>query len=159
MRGRMSSKSETCTESLHVYGAGISGKVRVLRSRSAGERVKESITGFLERRLGLKVNEEKSAVDRPWKRKFLGYTMTWHLEPRIKVAESSVKRLKVKLREILRQGRGRNIGRLIEEELTPLQRGWLNYFRLADVDCQNVVSEFCHAERAELMLLSGDGVG
>ena len=96
-------------------------------------RVKESITGFLERRLRLKVNEEKSAVERPWKRKFLGYTMTWHREPRIKVAESSVKRLKVKLREILRRGRGRNIGKLIEEELTPLLRGWMNYFRLAEV--------------------------
>src|SRR5215467_1558621 len=104
-----------------------------VRSRSAGERVKESITGFLERRLRLKVNEEKSAVERPWKRKFLGYTMTWHREPRIKVAESSVKRLKVKLREILRRGRGRNIGKLIEEELTPLLRGWMNYFRLAEV--------------------------
>lgn len=104
-----------------------------VQSRSAGERVKESITKFLERRLRLKVNEEKSAVDRPWKRKFLGYTMTWHLKPRIKVAESSVKRLKVKLREVLRRGRGRNIGRLIEEELTPLLRGWMNYFRLAEV--------------------------
>ncbi|PYP83351.1 MAG: group II intron reverse transcriptase/maturase [Blastocatellia bacterium AA13] len=104
-----------------------------VKSRSAGERVKESITRFLEKRLRLKVNEEKSAVDRPWKRKFLGYTMTWHREPRIRVAESSVKRLKMKLREILRRGRGRNIGRLIEEELTPLLRGWMNYFRLAEV--------------------------
>ena len=104
-----------------------------VRSRSAGERVKESITRFLERRLRLKVNEEKSAVDRPWKRTFLGYTMTWHREPRIKVAENSVKRLKMKLREILRRGRGCNIGRLIEEELTPLLRGWMNYFRLAEV--------------------------
>lgn len=104
-----------------------------VKSRSAGERVKESITRFLEKQLRLKVNEEKSAVDRPWKRKFLGYTMTWNREPRIKIAESSVKRLKVKLREILRRGRGRNIGKLIEEELTPLLRGWMNYFRLAEV--------------------------
>src|SRR5215831_18211265 len=104
-----------------------------VQSRSAGERVKESITRFLERRLRLKVNEEKSAVDRPWKRKFLGYTMAWHREPRLKVADRSVKRLKVKLRGILRRGRGRNIGKLIEEELTPLLRGWMNYFRLAEV--------------------------
>jgi len=104
-----------------------------VRSRSAGERVKESITRFLGKRLRLKVNEEKSAVDRPWKRKFLGYTMTWHREPRIRIAESSVKRLRMKLREILRRGRGRNIGRLIEEDLTPLLRGWMNYFRLAEV--------------------------
>jgi len=104
-----------------------------VNSRSAGERVKESITRFLEKRLRLKVNEEKSAVDRPWKRKFLGYTMTWHRKPRIKIAESSVKRLKMKLREILRRGRGRNVGRLIEEDLKPLLRGWMNYFRLAEV--------------------------
>src|SRR6266403_991210 len=104
-----------------------------VRSRSAGERVKESITKFLERRLRLKVNEEKSAVGRPWERKFLGYTMTWNREPRLKVADNSVKWLKMKLREILRRGRGRNIGRQIEEELTPLLRGWMNYFRLAEV--------------------------
>ena len=104
-----------------------------VKSRSAGERVKESITMFLGKRLRLKVNEEKSAVARPWERKFLGYSMTWHREPRIKVADSSVRRLKEKLREILRQGRGRNIGKLIEEELTPLLRGWMNYFRLAEV--------------------------
>jgi RNA-directed DNA polymerase len=104
-----------------------------VRSQSAGERVKESITKFLEKRLRLKVNEEKSAVGRPWERKFLGYTMTWHREPRLKVADSSVKRLKMKLREILRRGRGRNIGQQIEEDLTPLLRGWMNYFRLAEV--------------------------
>ena len=104
-----------------------------VKSRGAGERVKESITKFLERRLRLKVNEEKSAVGRPWERKFLGYTMTRHREPRLKVSDSSVKRLKMKLREILRRGRGRNIGRQIEEELTPLLRGWMSYFRMAEV--------------------------
>jgi group II intron reverse transcriptase/maturase len=104
-----------------------------VRSRNAGERVKESITKFLEKQLRLKVNEEKSAVGRPWDRKFLGYTMTWHREPRLKVSDNSVRRLKTKLREILRRGRGRNIGRQIEEELTPLLRGWMNYFRMAEV--------------------------
>src|SRR6266850_3203390 len=104
-----------------------------LQSRSAGERVMKSISRFLERRLRLQVNVAKSAVARPWERKFLGYTMTWHREPRLKVADNSVRRLKMKLREILRRGRGRNIGRQIEEELTPLLRGWMNYFRLAEV--------------------------
>ena len=72
-------------------------------------------------------------MDRPWKRKFLGYTMTPQRETRIKVAENSVRRLKDKLREELRRGRGRNLGRLIKEDLTPLLRGWMNYFRLAEV--------------------------
>jgi RNA-directed DNA polymerase len=104
-----------------------------VRSRSAGERVMKSLTRFLERRLRLQVNAGKSAVARPWERKFLGYSLTWHREARLKVAASSVQRLKEKLREIFRRGRGRNVGRLIEVELTPLLRGWMNYFRLAEV--------------------------
>ncbi len=104
-----------------------------VQSRSAGERVMKSISRFLERRLRLKVNAEKSAVARPWERKFLGYSLTWHRQSRLKVAASSVRRLKAKLREIFRRGRGRNVGKLIEVELTPLLRGWMNYFRLAEV--------------------------
>jgi RNA-directed DNA polymerase len=104
-----------------------------LRSRSAGERVMKSLTSFLEQQLRLRVNAEKSAVARPWERKFLGYSLTWHRESRLKVAASSVQRLKEKLREIFRRGRGRRLAKLIEEELTPLLRGWMNYFRLAEV--------------------------
>ena len=104
-----------------------------VRSRSAGERVLKSLTIFLERRLRLKVNAEKSAVARPWERKFLGYSFTSQREARLKVAPVSVQRLKEKLRAIFRHGRGSNLSRLIEEELTPLLRGWMNYFRLAEV--------------------------
>ena len=104
-----------------------------VQSRSAGERVLKSITSFLDRRLRLKVNVEKSAVARPWERKFLGYSLTTNRKPRLKVAGESVKRLKGKLREIFRRGQGRNLGQLIVDELTPLLRGWMNYFRLAEV--------------------------
>jgi group II intron reverse transcriptase/maturase len=104
-----------------------------VQSRSAGERVLKSLTTFLERRLRLKVNAEKSAVARPWVRKFLGYSFTSQREARLKVATTSVQRLKEKLREIFRRGRGSNLTRLIEEQLTPLLRGWMNYFRLAEV--------------------------
>jgi RNA-directed DNA polymerase len=104
-----------------------------VQSRSAGERVMKSTTSFLARRLRLRVNAEKSAVARPWERKFLGYSMTSNREPRLKVAKESVKRLKEKLREIFRRGKGRDLGKLIAEELTPLLRGWMNYFRLAEV--------------------------
>jgi len=102
-------------------------------SRRAGERVLVSICGFLERRLRLQVNREKSAVDRPWKRVFLGFSMTWHTMPRLKVAPSSVLRFKSKLKEAFRQGRGRNVQRFIEE-LRPVLQGWGNYFRLAEVN-------------------------
>src|SRR5207248_4943284 len=64
-----------------------------VQSQSSGERVMESITSFLDRRLRLKVNAEKSAVARPWERKFLGYSLTSNREPKLKVAKESVKRL------------------------------------------------------------------
>ena len=67
-------------------------------SRLAGERVMESLKRFLYMRLRLKVNERKSAVDRLWRRVFLGYTVIRHRQPRLKVASSSVEKLKGKLK-------------------------------------------------------------
>jgi len=91
-----------------------------------------SIEQFLAQRLRLVVNRDKSAVARPWQRKFLGYTFTMHRQPKLKVAPESVKRLKSNLRERFRQGRGRNPGRLIVD-LRPLLRGWVSYFRKSQV--------------------------
>ena len=102
-------------------------------SKQSGERVMKSVTQFLASRLRLKVNREKSALDRPWKRKFLGYSMTFERITRLKVAVESVKRLKRKLKEIFRMGRGRNLERFIQEDLNPFLKGWINYFRLAEV--------------------------
>lgn len=103
-----------------------------VRTRRAGERVLASITQFLEHKLKLRVNAEKSAVARPWDRKFLGYSMTVHKRPRLKAAPQSVERLKAKLRMLFRKGRGRNIRRFIAE-LAPVLRGWINYYRHAEV--------------------------
>jgi len=103
-----------------------------VKSKRAGQRILASITRYLASKLKLKVNSEKSAVARPWDRKFLGYSMTFHRQPRLKVAPAVVDRLKAKLRELFRAGRGRNIRTQIEE-LRPVLRGWVNYFRLAEV--------------------------
>ena len=103
-----------------------------VRSKAAGKRVMKSVTEFLSRRLRLKVNVEKSAVARPWERKFLGYSMTWHKQPRLKVAPESIRRLKAKVRTIFREGRGRSLPKVIQE-LNQLLRGWIGYFRLAEV--------------------------
>jgi len=105
-----------------------------VRSKRAGERVLASVTQFLAKRLKLKVNQTKSAVNRPWNRKFLGYSMTFDKQPRLKVAPVSVKRFKGKLKELFRAGRGRNLAKFITE-LTAVLRGWVNYFRLAEVRC------------------------
>jgi len=104
-----------------------------VHTQRAGERVKESVTLFLANKLKLKVNEAKSAVGRPWQRKFLGYTITNEREPRLRASVQSIKRLQDTLRTIFRRGRGRNIGRLITEELNPVIRGWGNYFSLTRV--------------------------
>ena len=103
-------------------------------SRRAGQRVLRSIAGFVQRRLKLKVNLEKSAVAHPWERKFLGYSMTHHFKPRLKVAGLSVKRFREKLKAAFHGGRGRKLERFIEQELNPILRGWGNYFQLAEVE-------------------------
>lgn len=103
-----------------------------VRSRRAGERVMASLEAFLQHRLRLRVNREKSAVARPWERTFVGYTVTTHHDPLLRVAPASVARLREKIRTELRRGRGRSLRHTLEA-LTPLLRGWLQYFRLAEV--------------------------
>ncbi|MHC4342926.1 MAG: group II intron reverse transcriptase/maturase [Planctomycetota bacterium] len=101
-------------------------------SERAGHRVLEAIERFLKKHLRLKVNREKSAVDRPWKRKFLGYTVTHHRVPRLRIAPESAKRFREKVRVHLRRGRGRSLKQTIVA-ITPLLRGWVIYFQLAEV--------------------------
>jgi RNA-directed DNA polymerase len=102
-----------------------------LKSEKAGQRVKQSLTDYLWKRLKLKVNEAKSAVDRVWRRSFLGFTFLADKARRIAVAKKSIERFKAKVRQVMRRGKGPNLGRFIEEELNPLIRGWINYFRMA----------------------------
>lgn len=104
-----------------------------VHSKRAGERVKASVTAYLWKRLKLKVNERKSTVARPWRRKFLGYTVTMEKATRLRASKQSIKRFKKKLKAIFRGGRGNNIGRFIKEKLNPVIRGWRNYFRLTEV--------------------------
>ena len=101
-------------------------------TRRSGERVMASITGYLSERLKLTVNQAKSAVDRPWKRTFLSYSMTWHLKPRLTVAKKAVGKLKANLKTIFRRGKGQNIQTTVEETI-PKLRGWINYFRYSEV--------------------------
>ncbi|WP_278293528.1 group II intron reverse transcriptase/maturase [Caloranaerobacter azorensis] len=104
-----------------------------VKSQRAGKRVMKSITKFLEKKLKLKVNKEKSAVDRPWRRKFLGFS--FYLkddEIRIRPHEKSIKRLKDKIRKIT----NRNIGISMEtriQKLNLLVVGWVNYFKVVDM--------------------------
>ena len=101
-------------------------------SRRAGERVLTSVERFVTEHLRLKINREKTAVARPWNRKFLGYTVTFHKPPRLRVANESIARFKGKLKQAFRRGRGRNLKSFIQE-IRPLLKGWINYFQLSEV--------------------------
>jgi RNA-directed DNA polymerase len=103
-----------------------------VQSEKAGERVLHSITTYLSKRLKRVVNQQKSAVDRPWKRSFLSYTVTAHRQAKLKVAPKALKRFKQNVKELLRQGRGRSLKNVIAQ-LEAKLRGWINYFHLAEV--------------------------
>src|SRR3984893_8778387 len=98
-----------------------------VRSRRAGERVMESITRFITSRLKLKVNQQKSAVARPWERKFLGFSFTGNREPKRRIAPKAVIRFKEKVREQTRRTRGVKVEKMAEE-LGQYLRGWIGYF-------------------------------
>jgi RNA-directed DNA polymerase len=102
-----------------------------VNSERAGQRVMESVTGFITRRLKLKVNQAKSAVARPGQRKFLGFSFTSEREPRRRIAPKAIVRFKERIREQTRRTRGISLAKMVNELATYL-RGWLGYFG----DCQ-----------------------
>jgi RNA-directed DNA polymerase len=80
-----------------------------VRSQRAGERVMASVESFLNKRLKLALNQEKSLVARPWKCDYLGYGMSGHQQQRLRVATMSLGRLRDRLNELLRGARGRKM--------------------------------------------------
>ena len=104
-----------------------------VKSKKSAERVMESITKFIEKDLKLKVNKEKSKVDRPWKLKYLGYTFyTKKGEMGIRVHQVSIRKLKQKLKSIT--GRSNSMSMELRAiKLKQLIVGWIGYFKLADM--------------------------
>jgi RNA-directed DNA polymerase len=98
-----------------------------VRSHKAGLRVKASITRFLTRRLKLKVNQGKSAVAKPWQRKFLGFSYTFGNEPKRRLAPQTIQRFKGRVRQLTRRTRGVSLKQMIEE-LDQYLKGWIGYF-------------------------------
>jgi RNA-directed DNA polymerase len=97
-----------------------------VRSQRAGERVMGSVKRYITKKLKLKVNEEKSAVDRPYRRKFLGFSFTSERAPRRRIAPKAIARFKKRIRELTRRTRGVSIERMAEE-LAQYLRGWNGY--------------------------------
>jgi RNA-directed DNA polymerase len=104
-----------------------------VRSKRAGDDAMETLR-HLFTNLKLRVNETKSAVARPWERKFLGYTF-WIAkktgELKRGVADKALATMKERVRTITSRTRGRSIAAVIEE-LRPYLLGWKNYFRLQE---------------------------
>ena len=98
-----------------------------VHSRRAGERVMENVTRWITRKLKLKVNHEKSAVDRPSRRKFLGFSFMDGTEPRVRIAPESLARFKKRVRELTRRTRTIGMDRMVNE-LSVYLRGWLGYY-------------------------------
>lgn len=101
-----------------------------VRSRRAGERVRGSVTRYLQKRLKLTVNDSKSAVDRPWKRKFLGFSLIPQ-ERRIRMAPQTLVKVKDKIRSLTQRSKPWGMDERIEE-LNQYLRGWMGYFALAE---------------------------
>ncbi len=103
-----------------------------VRSKRAGERVLESLTRFLSRKLKLTVNQSKSAVDRPWRRSFLGFTFSYRGGIRTKVSEKAEKAFKTKVRFLTRRTRGHSLQQVIAE-LRKYLNGWKAYYGICEV--------------------------
>ena len=103
-----------------------------VHSKRAGLRTMENLTNFIEGKLKLKVNEQKSAVERPWKRKFLGFSFTVDKKnPKIRIHKESMKRFKRRIRELTSRKHSIDMERRLKR-LNQYLVGWLGYYQLAE---------------------------
>ena len=102
-----------------------------VKSKRSGERIMNSVTRYLRDSLMLTVNAQKSAVDAPRNRKFLGFTVS-RGDARIKVANSAIDKLKATIRELTCRTRGRRLSDIVQELKTALT-GWKSYFGIAEM--------------------------
>ncbi len=100
-------------------------------SERAAERVMASVKRFLAEKLSLKVNERKSAVDRPWKLKFLGFSFYKRKGVRVRVAPKALDRFRARIRRLTKRTRQGKLAQVIHE-VNQYTMGWIGYFRLSD---------------------------
>lgn len=112
----------------------------LVKSEKAANRVLESITKFIEKKLGLKANAEKSKVTRPTKTKYLGFSFwkdtkgKWKPKPHLK----SYQKVKRKLKQLTCRRRSISLDERIKQ-INYVVRGWVNYFRIANM--KNAIQE------------------
>ena len=122
------------------------------RSKKAAERTMEHIVPYIEKKLFLKVNREKTQVAYIGRVKYLGYGFyIYKGEGRFRVHPKSIRKLKDKIRDVT----GRSNGMGIEERKTRLNqiiRGWVNHFRLADM--KNLLKEMDEWTRSRIRMIT-----
>jgi len=102
-----------------------------VRSERAARRVMCGVSRFITKRLRLRVNSEKSAVGRPWERKFLGFNIGTGKAARVRIADSSIERFRFRVRGLTRRCRGISAERLASD-LASLLRGWAGYYGITE---------------------------
>lgn len=102
----------------------------MVKSEPSAKRVLSSLTAFIEQRMLLKVNKSKSKISRPYELNFLGHSIL--IEGRLGLSKTSEQRLKAKLKQLTQRNRGISLEQLVKE-LNPILRGWLNYFKNAQM--------------------------
>jgi group II intron reverse transcriptase/maturase len=106
--------------------------VILVKSERAANRVMKSVSRFIEKKLRLKVNREKSAIGRPWDRKYLGFCLTnSRKNPKVRIHWKTIKRFRQRVREITARRRGRSLAQVIGE-LKQYMFGWWNYYGLTE---------------------------
>lgn len=124
----------------------------LVKSEKAANRVLSSITKYIEKKLGLKVNAEKSKVTRPTKTKYLGFSFwatkggKWKPKPHIK----SYQKLKRKLKQLTNRSWSISLDKRIKQ-INYLVRGWVNYFRIANM--KSVITEIDEHLRTRIRVI------
>ena len=99
-----------------------------VKSKQAANRVMKSVSRFIETRMRLKVNRDKSAVGRPWDRKYLGFCMTNSCRrPKIRIHWKTIKQFRKRIKEITARNRGHSISQVVKE-LMQYMNGWWGYY-------------------------------
>lgn len=126
-----------------------------VKSKRAGIRAMESVVRFVEGKMKLKVNREKSAVDRPWKRKFLGFSFLNDKAGTIRLAPKTLERCKDKIRQLT----NRTWPVAMEERIRQLNqylRGWISYFHVASAKALRGTGPVATAATARMETMEED---
>ena len=124
----------------------------LVKSEKAANRVLESVTKFIEKKLGLKVNAEKSKVTRPTQTKYLGFSFwkdakgKWKPKPHLK----SYQKIKRKLKQLTCRRKSISLDERIKQ-INYTVRGWVNYFRIANM--KNAIQEIDEHLRTRIRVI------